>query len=190
MSLLLAATRDQALLAMVIEEAHQVAQAKHAFVGRTAIQKIMYFLKSADVPMAYRFDIHYYGPYCQEISRDIECLIADKVVQDQSKKTEDYSNYRPGPALQELLSKHQESLEPFRENIRMLVNALVPLKPPELELFATLDYVYRRQKATGGTGPWKEQVLKQFLDVKTEKFTRDEVEHVYDMMVKASVFDP
>src|SRR5580700_10617544 len=96
MSLHLPLNRNHALLALVIQEA-AVAAAHDAdsYVGRTAVQKLVYFAQLAGMPAEYRFDIHFYGPYCYEITRDAEWLTADQVIQDVSKVPEKYSNYSP-----------------------------------------------------------------------------------------------
>ena len=101
MSLCLTGTQDHSLLAMVVQEARRAAETWGGFVGRTAVQKMMYFLKATGVPMTYRFDIYHYGPFCEEILRDVEWLIADGVITDLSDKPEKYSNYaqvRPSPS--------------------------------------------------------------------------------------------
>lgn len=143
MSLLLADSQDHALLAMVIQEASQAASEQGSFVGRTAVQKIVYFLKAIGVPMGYRFDIHHYGPFCDEILRDVEWLIADNVIIDRSNSPEKYSNYTPAAALPELLTKYN-NLEPLRRQVQSVVRTLVPMRPERLELIATLDYLYRK----------------------------------------------
>jgi hypothetical protein len=190
MSLLLTGSQDQALLAMAIQEAHEEAQKQRGFVGRTAVQKIMYFLKAIGVPMDYRFDIYHYGPYCEEVSRDVEWLMADEVIAELSDNRAKYSNYAPGPAMWELLSGHEESIKPFRADVQAIVRALVPLRPERLELIATLDYLYRMKRASGGGGPWKDAVVSRFHEVKGDKFPTDEVRRTYDAMINARLVEP
>ena len=79
MDLLLTGSRDQALVAMVVEEARQAADVSGGFVGRTALQKVLYFLRCRGVPMGYSFDIYHYGPFCDDVLRDAEWLQADQV---------------------------------------------------------------------------------------------------------------
>jgi len=153
MSLLLSHTRDQALLTMVIEEASASAKQQNGYVGRTAVQKIVYFLQTV-VPMDYRFDIHHYGPYCYEVTRDIEWLLADGVIRDQSNQ-DNYSNYASADQAGELLALHHDHVEQHRMAVRKVASSFVTLDPKQLELIATLDYLYRQLKASGGSGPWK-----------------------------------
>ena len=159
-------------------------------MGRTAVQKIVYFLQIVGVPMRYRFDIHHYGPYCSEISRDLEWLRADEVIADHSQNTDKYSNYRPGGAIDELVRRHADDLRKHGPLVQTVVRALLPLRPERLELLATLHYVYREQKARGGTGPWKDRVLARFREVKKDKFQADDVSHAYETLVSVDLLEP
>jgi uncharacterized protein len=185
--LMLTGTRDQALLSLVVTEARIAADEAGGYVGRTAIQKILYFLNTRGVPMGYSFDIYHYGPYCEDVLRDAEWLQADEVIRDDSSKPQKYSNYGPGPALEQLLSAYAEELEPYRDRVRQVVRALVPLRAEHLELIATLDYLYRWLCASGQGGPWKERVVARFLEVKKDRFPRAEVEATYERMVSAGL---
>jgi uncharacterized protein YwgA len=189
MTLLLTGSREHALLGMIVQEAAEATRAGGGYLGRTAMQKIPYFLKILGVPMGYRFDLHHYGTYCQAISTHIDWLVADQVIVDNSNNQEKYSRYQPGPALNELLSMHETDLEPHRETIRDVVRALLPLSPERLELIATLHYLYREQHASGDTGPWKDRVLARFLEVKKEKFPEEQVSVAYDQLVQAGLLE-
>lgn len=189
MELLLTGNHDQALLSMVIEEARAAAEEQNGFVGRTAVQKILYFLKTRGVPMGYRFDIYHYGPFCEDVLRDADWLLADGVIEDLSPNGR-YSNYAPGPALPQILEPHRETLEPLREKVREIVRALVPLRPEHLELIATLDYLHRWFLASGGNGPWKDRVVSRFFELKGDRFPREVVENTYDRITQAQLVAP
>lgn len=185
--LLLTGTWEHALLAAVVQEARRAADQKGGFVGRTALQKLMYFLKRSGVPMSYRFDIYHYGPFCHEILRDAEWLQADKVIVDRTPEAEKYSNYAPGAALDELISAHEEEINRHRKVIRTVVGALVPMRPERLELIATLDYLYRSYAATGKSGPWKDTVVARFLEIKGSRFSSQDVMAAYGSLRAAGL---
>ena len=71
MSLQLTGTWEQAVLAATARAA--AGHADKGYLGRTALQKIVYFLQISGVPMRYRFDIYHYGPYCDRITRMLNC---------------------------------------------------------------------------------------------------------------------
>ena len=187
--LLLTDNRDQALLAMTVEEARNIADEERTYVGRTVVQKAMYFLRTVGVPMNYRFDIYHYGPFCQPILQDVDWLLADSVIIDKSNEPEKYSNYAPGDNLKELLDMHRESIEPYRDTVRAIVSMLIPMGPNRMELFSTLDYIYRQEKAAGRTSGWKEAILPRFKEYKGNKFPPDLVSQTYDIMAKVGLVE-
>jgi len=188
MSLSLVGTRDHALLALVVKEAQPIVQTE-GFLGRTAVQKIMYFLRVLGVPMGYNFELYHYGPFCAEILTDLEWLIADNVIKDVSPEQRRYSNYQTDKNIDELLDSHTEELVPVRDSVCEIVKALSPLRPERLELFATLDYLYRQKKATGWKVQFKGWVVEKFLFFKGDKFPREDVERAYDMMANIELLE-
>jgi len=188
MSLWLTETVDQALVAHVIRRANLIAKEKNGYVGRIAVQKIVYFLKARGVPTSYRFDIYHYGPYSDTLNRDVEFLAADEVILNISSRPERYYDYAPGPLMDELTSLHSNFIVTYTNEIDEVVSAFAPLSATELELTATLDYMYRRIRGTGISVPGKQRVIEAFVDVKKDKFTREQVEKTYDSMYAAGVF--
>lgn len=184
MELTFADTRDQALVALAIQKA----SANSAYLGRTAVQKIVYFLKVADVPMDYRFEIYHYGPFSDALRSDIGWLLADEVISDKSNDTSTYSKYVPGPAFGTLIDKYRGDLSHYESTIQAVVSALPLSDPKQMEMIATLDYLYRATKASNPSGPYRDGVIKRFQEVKGEKFTKTEIERAYDEMVKAKLF--
>jgi uncharacterized protein len=187
MPLQLTGTWEHAVLAATARAAGN--HADKGYLGRTALQKILYFLQLSGVPLRYRFDIYHYGPYCDRISRDVEWLVADGVLRDASSNPEKYSNYRPAEAADELLRLHAATLEAHQATIDKVVQTLLPLEPEHLEILATLDYLYRQIKAGGGAGPWKERVIDRFMEVKKTRFQKTAVSEAYDSMVRANLLE-
>jgi uncharacterized protein len=179
-------TQEHALLALIIQEAHQSRTVP--YLGRTALQKITYFLKALGVPMRYSFDIHHYGPYSDQIPSDIELLMADGIIEDLSTTTTKYWNYapKPGEPLDRLLEQHESFVRTHRRTVERVVDSLGPLDPRELELFATLHYAYRYEMASTSK-PSRDAVLARFKEYKGNKFPPDELTAAYDTMVDMSL---
>ncbi len=188
MPLQLTGTWEHALLAATARASETLAE--KGYLGRTALQKIVYFLQISGVPARYRFDIYHYGPYCDRVSRDAELLIADGVLKDSSPTPGKYSNYRPAAEADSLLQLHADELRKHQATIDKVVWSLLPLEPDHLELLATLDYLFRQKRAGGGAGPWKDAVVERFMAVKKDKFQRSDVANAYDSMVQANLLEP
>src|SRR5262245_44319464 len=125
MPLLFTGSWEHAVLAATAQVA--AGHADKGYLGRTALQKIVYFLQISGVPMRYPLDIYHYGPYCDRSSRDVEMLVADRVLKDISSSHEKYSNYRPAEAADELLQSHADTLRIHQETISKVVKVLLPL---------------------------------------------------------------
>ena len=156
-------------MALVIKEGRSIAEKSKTILGRTAVQKLLYFLQVLMCPMGYRFGIHHYGPFCDEISSDIDTLSFGRSNRDLSGDPR-YSNYSTGEQINELLAMHLDFIDSVRTQIRTVASALAPMKPSELELLATLHYAFRVEQGRGGEGPWKPRVVSKFREFKGDKF--------------------
>ena len=179
-------TLEQAILARVAQVADESLQGSGGFLGRSAMQKIVYFLQACGVPIRYRFNVHHYGPFCSAILDDVDSLIINDVLVDKSSNPERHSNYHPGETAPELIEQYQERLNEYDDLIKAVVKVLVPLKPERLELISTLHYVYRELSASGEK-PIKEKVLARFKDFKGDKFD-DKLSETFDLLQGAGVF--
>ncbi len=186
MSLVLQHRWEHALIAATIEAAS--AKCPGCFLGRTAIQKLLYFMNVSGVPMKYAFDIHHYGPFCQSIMSDVEWLLADDVIADRSQDPK-YSNYKPDAGWAELKLRFGEKLAEHRPMIDAVCNALSDMSPETLELIATLDFSFRWVRARGGEGPWRQEAVKKFKQIKKDKFTDQAIEGWYDALVRAKLIE-
>ena len=180
-------TQEHALMALVIREAE--ASPKVKYFGRTALQKVVYFLKSLGVPAAYQFEIHHYGPFCDQIGADVDLMIADGIVIDRaaSPKYWNYSIENDAP-LDELFSRHSKFVAKYSPLIKRVVEIFGSLDPRDLELYATLHYAYRYETARYETAS-RDAVLARFRAYKGSKFTDAELNSAFDAMVAAHLIE-
>ena len=86
-----------------------------------------------------------------------------------------------------MLNTYQSWIEPYRGKIDAVVQSLGNFKPQELELIATLHFIYYRLKQIGCKEPSKNQVLDEFHRVKKDRFTREEIDSWYDALQHANL---
>ena len=195
MSLMFADSRDHALTALVIKEAHHALAQGGGFVGRTAVQKIIYFLKALGVPMKYKFRLHHYGPYSDELRDDVDCLLADEVISDISADPEKFSNFEPSTESEGLIHHYKKAFSGHENVIEKIARTLAQFSPEHLELIMTLDYLYRVERAKEPKGDIKETVLGRFMDLKGNKLRKtvtldkETVSDWYDKMVEMELFE-
>lgn len=187
MSLLLQHRWEHALVAAVVEAAKS--SCPECYLGRTAIQKLMYFLNVAGVPMQFRFRIYHYGPFCDEVASALDWLQADEIVEDRSPEPR-YSNFATGANWPEVKARFQKELAEYEETIRSITSALGAMEPRTLELIATLDFSFRWVRARGGSGPWREKTIVKFKQIKGERFEDDEISDWHQRLVKSKLIEP
>ena len=151
------------------------------FLGRTAMQKLVYFAKALGVPIPCSFEIYTYGPYSDEVTLTVDSLLADDVLIDTSTR-QHYSNYRPGKNADELLAKYHDLIGQHQETIDAVVRALGQFEPQKLELIATLHFVNHRLKQILRRPPEKAKVVEEFQRVKSGRFPSEQVDSYYDAL--------
>lgn len=186
MGLVLQYRWEHALIAATVEAAS--ANCPNCYLGRTAIQKLSYFMNVLAVPMRYSFEIHHYGPFCQSIMSDVEWVLADDVIADTSQDAR-YSNYKPGAGWPELKEQYREKLDEYRPIIDEVCDALSDMSPETLELISTLDFSFRWVRARGGKGPWREAAMEKFKQIKKDKFEDREIEGWYDALLRTRLIE-
>jgi uncharacterized protein YwgA len=148
------------------------------YLGRTALQKLVYFCKAVGVPIPCSFEIYNFGPYSEEVTRSATALLADEALQDLS-HTGKYSSYTVGENANEFSNEFLDETEGYRPKIDSIVQVLGPSKPETLELVATLHFVNARQKGISGSRPAKESVMAEFRSIKGNKFSEGDIASWY-----------
>lgn len=184
MSLLFTHSWEHALVASLIHSAKS--ECGDCSLGRTAIQKLVYFLHVLDVPMNYRFRIHHFGPYCDELASTMDWLLADSIVADHSDAPKS-SDYAPSENYSALVTKYETELAKHAPTVNEVVKAMASLAPNELEVAATLDFSFRWVKARGGEGPWRDATIQKFKEIKKERFTDSKIDEWYDCLLSAGL---
>jgi len=187
MSLLLEHRWEHALVAAVIEAAKE--SCPNCYLGRTAVQKLIYFLNVVGVPMQLRFRIHHYGPFCDELPGVLDWLQADEIVTDNSSEQSRYSDFSPGQNWPEIKEQYQNDLEQYQESINSIASVLGSMEPSTLELIATLDFCFRWIRARGGNGPWKDRTIEKFKEIKGDKFSEDDISEWYQRLVSSNLIE-
>ena len=170
--------------AILVEVIRRCEVAGHQ-IGRTALQKIPYFLGVRGVPLEYRFDLYHYGPFCQDILYDAGLLESIGAIEDSKGGYNGGSKYKAGANSADLLAEHQEVIQKYSSTIEEVTKLLMKLDTTSLEVVATIDYFYRYVSAMELPEPRKDEVLKRFFEAKKQHLDkRDWVGKMYDQMQK------
>lgn len=105
-------------------------------VGNKSVQKLIYFLQQADVPLNYRYKMYLYGPYCSELSYDLHLMdMMDYLNMDWYSIT----CHQPGEMdadSRQFLSAHQQAFD-------VILRLFKGCQAKKLELYATIHFVDR-----------------------------------------------
>ena len=175
-----------AFMAAIVRSYEKHVGGRH-YLGRTAVQKLVYFAKALGVPIPCSFEIYTYGPYSDAVTFSVDSMLADDVLKDISNDPQTYSNYRLGDNADEILKEYRSLIEPYRGKIDAVVQSIGSFKPHELELIATLHFIHHRLKQIWRKDPSRAQVLDEFHRVKKDKFAREEVDSWYDALKSADL---
>jgi hypothetical protein len=157
------------------------------YLGRTAMQKLVYFAKVLGVPIPCSFEIYTYGPYSDTVTFSVDSLLADDVLTDISNNPLSYSNYRLGQNAGEILGRYDDLIEPHRAKIDAVVKSLGNFEPQELELIATLHFIHHRLKQILRRPPQKAEVVEEFQRVKGDKFSQEQIDSFYGALKAAKL---
>lgn len=130
---------EDAAIVSTIKKWHSAGRGK---LGRTILQKLIYFVKSKGVPLSFDYELYHYGPFCQELSERVDWLQVDNVIDDKGSGNE--SNYVPGSRADEVTENHLDVQNEIL--IDQVVNSFLQKTPRDMELLATVHFV----KKSGG----------------------------------------
>jgi uncharacterized protein YwgA len=135
----------------VITELAKRTQERGMNLGKTALQKHVYFLQSIhDVDVGYDFRLHTYGPFSQQILSDLDALeFIDGVDITYDSSVNGY-RIKAGPNADSVVSEAEDFLEEASDSIDVVLEDFGQLNAKELELRATIVFAERDfQSRTG-----------------------------------------
>ena len=148
-------------------------------IGKTKIQKIVYFLQEGSgVPLGYSFRMHHYGPFSDEIDSEISALQSAGYIE-VNHDSQGYG-YHITPATADQLPWDSE-LAKYREEMTQAISALGSLDASDLELYATIHFVQHLLKA-----PTREKVVENVSRLKP-RFSPLMIGAAYNRLVKSGL---
>jgi len=138
-------TNDLLKVALIAKLVSKWNERVNEYPCRTTIQKLCYFAKSIGVPLGYKFSVYKYGPYSQDLFKQIDDmviygLLTDTCSSDNSK--DKVSLYFTTELADELIASYNELLNVYDEKLGSLVNCFKDISIRELELISTIHYYY------------------------------------------------
>ena len=144
-------------------------------VGKTKIQKIIYFLQHAfGVPLDYVYTMYYFGPYSEELNNNLLDMKLQNYLHIEA--APDGYGYHVRPGNEVIDSTIYDKIKPYKRQLDDCLDKFGQSSPSDLELLGTLYFVKRNEdKLT------KEEIFKK-VKMSKPKFSMSAIEGFYEKL--------
>ncbi|SFE32469.1 MULTISPECIES: YwgA family protein [Thermoanaerobacteraceae] len=140
--------------------------------GRKKLQKMVYILKNLGADFKEDFYFHYYGPYSDVLTIELEELKSINVIKEDVKEHDSYF-----PTYTYELSIDDIGVKGDLENYKEVIYRLNSENSRFLELVATIMYFKEEKKYE------KEDIIRKIKIVKSDKnYTDEEIKRAFDFL--------
>lgn len=141
--------------------------------GKKKLQKLMYLIERKGVQLDLRYSTHFFGPYSSRLDHAIHIL-----------ENEDWLDIDTSGQTHLIIIKKEVSGQLSKED-NILVDevreAFYDKSPMELEALTTIDYVATTLLDSKAS---RADVIKQVKIIKGKKFSSQELEREYDVLIE------
>ncbi|SRR6266446_2325044 len=157
--------------------------------GKKVIQKLVYFLKEAGLPVRFRFQWHKFGPYSEELAYYVDDLVAEGLVQ--SIPTPIGLNEDDASGLQynfRLTEKGKGILSDLRiqtqeaKKVQLILDLMKDVSPQNFELYASVHYLVKFYSTKQERTRFPEGLDSLMEDYKPGRFTSQNVRAAYHVL--------
>ena len=141
--------------------------------GKKKLQKLMYLIERKGVQLDLRYSIHFFGPYSSKLDHIIHIL-----------ENEDWLDIDTSGQTHRIIMKKEGNGQLSKEDnilVDMVRKVFYDKSPMELEALTTIDYV--ATTLLHGTAT-RDDVIKQVKIIKGKKFSSQELEKEYDILIE------
>ena len=148
-------------------------QNARAKLGKTQVQKLVYFAQDCGVPLDYKYEIYHYGPYSFELAHDLGSLDSLGVINVDN----DPSGFGFDISSGKFAQRFQ--LEPkYLKKVEKVISQFGSDTPAQLEVKATIHFVHSVVKKKTSSGKAKSDVIQRVRALKP-RFREDFVKKCY-----------
>ncbi|MFZ0773519.1 MAG: hypothetical protein WCA49_08580 [Candidatus Sulfotelmatobacter sp.] len=149
-------------------------------LGKTQVQKLVYFAQQCGIPLDYKYEIYHYGPYSFELSHEMGSLDSLGVLNIQSDPNGFGFDISAGKFAQRF------KLEPkYQRKIEKILDHFGRNTPAELEVKATVHFVNSIVRRKISSGKARSEVVQKVHALKP-RFTEDFIKRCYSDLERAN----
>ncbi|NLZ53795.1 MAG: hypothetical protein GX892_11770 [Thermoanaerobacteraceae bacterium] len=143
--------------------------------GKKAFQKLVYFAQVLGIPLGKAYNMHYYGPYSQEVADEMNELI-----------NQGFLNNIPGSYSYFLSTATKDKLtipKAYSAQFKELIEKFGSMSPRCLEIYATTHFIDFKFKNVNGVFD-QHQIIDEIKKAKSPKFSDQEILKAYNDLEK------
>lgn len=154
-------------------------QTARARLGKTQVQKLVYFAQECGVPLNYRYEIYHYGPYSFELSHDLGSLDSLGVLKVESDPLKLGFDISAGKFAEKFKLEAR-----YQKKIEKVIGQFGSNSAAQLEVQATIHFVRSVLKSHVPPDKARMQVIQKVRALKP-RFTDDFVKSCYSDLEQA-----
>ncbi len=165
---------------------------KRKYFGKVVIQKVFYFLKTySKLPFPYEFYFYHFGPYSDLLKRDLDMMQLFGLIEiKEDPQKMGYEIIRVDKEPTKECEKDAESfIQKNIQDINKIITTFGSEEPADLELLATIHYVFEKTKSLCSSEVAHKQVVLRKVSELKPKFSQDVIKEKYDFLEKDKFFE-
>lgn len=160
---------------------------KRLYYGTIVVQKIMYFLQEAyGVELPYSFSFYHFGPYDDELDTHLKIMKIYDIIDIGSAPNGVGYSIKVQDKANEYIASAQSLIDSNKKKIDSALRLFGDLKPSDLELKATIHFVFKTNKDHIDSKCLKNVILDKAKSLKP-KFTPKQIENGYDFLSRENL---
>jgi uncharacterized protein YwgA len=142
-------------------------------LGKTQLQKLVYFVQERGVPLGYTYELYHYGPYSFELSNELSSLDSLGVLSIES----DPEGFGFDISIGKFADKFV--LDPHNEGkLKKIIDHFGSNSTAQLEVKATIHFVHSVIKRKSVVGKRRSEVINRVHDLKP-RYSEDFIKNCY-----------
>ena len=147
--------------------------------SRKAYQKLIYLTKALGVPLEGSYKMYYYGPYSDEIAKELDYMLFRDIIRVQN----DSYCFISGSKAKSIVEENQEFIKKYQSELDKVINSFGKLEPMQLEIIATTHFIYNNLKHLYNITD-KSIIIDKVKKAKSPKFSEEQIIEAYDFLKK------
>ncbi|HCG99015.1 MAG: hypothetical protein A2074_01420 [Candidatus Aquicultor primus] len=152
--------------------------------GKKVMQKLVYFLQERGVPLGFKYQLYFYGPYSNELAYAVSDFESFGILVAQP-AANNATAYKSGPTANIFIEANNVLVDKFKPVVEAVLHDFGRRSSSELELMATIHFIDKSMCSKNGVSE-KNQVI-ALTKKEKKKFPEEAIGQAYEELVKTGL---